>query len=312
MRESLYQDIIVPLGLFIGTFKLIALLFGLIGYVNRQWLRVKKNHLSRYGGKGTWALVNGATDGVGFEFCRQLAAEGFNICLIAHDDHKLEHAEEDLKEDLFAQQVETRIIEVEYSNNAKMSYFENLMEQVKDLDIGLYVLNAGRVNAQFVLKVEADKLQDMLDVNAYSCGAMLKLFEQKLLQRGKPGGIIVTSNIGAQFFVPANFTYCASKAFVKYIAQAVHWENKKAGTQIDVMALQPHFVNGLMIQNDMANGFAFGQVPAEDCVSAALRDLGHEATTYGASLHERIGFIMTFVMNHFMPGYDRSPLNSEL
>ena len=67
--------------------------------------------------------------------------------MIAHDDHKLEHAEEDLKEDLFAQQVETRIIEVDYSNNAKMSYFENLMEQVKDLDIGLYVLNAGRVNA---------------------------------------------------------------------------------------------------------------------------------------------------------------------
>ena len=106
--------------------------------------------------------------------------------------------------------------------------------------------------------------------------------------------------------------YCASKAFAKYIAQAVNWENKKAGTQIDVMALQPHFINGLLIQEDMANGFAFGQVPAEESVSAALRDLGYEATTYGAALHERIGFVMTFVMNHLMPGYDRSQLNAEL
>ena len=48
------------------------------------------DHLERYGGKGTWALVTGASDGIGLEFCKQLAADGFNICLISRTKSKLE------------------------------------------------------------------------------------------------------------------------------------------------------------------------------------------------------------------------------
>jgi len=49
----------------------------------------KIDHLQRYGGKGTWALVTGSTDGIGLEFARQLAREGFNICLVSRTESKL-------------------------------------------------------------------------------------------------------------------------------------------------------------------------------------------------------------------------------
>ena len=49
----------------------------------------KLNHLERYGGKGTWALVSGSTDGIGLEFCKQLARDGFSICLVSRTESKL-------------------------------------------------------------------------------------------------------------------------------------------------------------------------------------------------------------------------------
>ena len=56
------------------------------------------DHLQRYGGKGTWAMVTGSTDGIGLEFCKQLAKDGFNICLVSRTESKIKSViENDLK-----------------------------------------------------------------------------------------------------------------------------------------------------------------------------------------------------------------------
>jgi len=49
-------------------------------------MRSKLDLLQRYGGKGTWALVTGASDGIGLEFCKQLAKDGFNIVLVSRSE----------------------------------------------------------------------------------------------------------------------------------------------------------------------------------------------------------------------------------
>ena len=55
---------------------------------------------------------------------------------------------------------------------------------------------------------------------------------------------------------------------------------------IDIMALQPSFVKTKMINESIKKGINFGTVTVEACVSAALRDLGHEIRTYGPLMHE--------------------------
>ena len=85
----LWTYLIVPLALVLGTIKLIGLALGLLSLIKRQFIRTKMDHLSRYGGKGTWALVTGASDGIGLEFCKQLARDGFNICLVSRTESKL-------------------------------------------------------------------------------------------------------------------------------------------------------------------------------------------------------------------------------
>ena len=48
-----------------------------------------------------------------------------------------------------------------------MGFYDNILEQVKDIDIGLVVLNAGVCNDGLYLKIEAAKMQEMLDTNCY-------------------------------------------------------------------------------------------------------------------------------------------------
>jgi 17beta-estradiol 17-dehydrogenase / very-long-chain 3-oxoacyl-CoA reductase len=49
-------------------------------------------------GKGSWALVTGASDGIGAEYCRQLASDGFNIILVSRTLSKLEAVNKEVKE----------------------------------------------------------------------------------------------------------------------------------------------------------------------------------------------------------------------
>ena len=64
------ERVILPMLLVLGTVKLLIGLFDVLAGFNTYFIRKKMDHLTRYGGKGTWALVTGATDGIGLEFCK--------------------------------------------------------------------------------------------------------------------------------------------------------------------------------------------------------------------------------------------------
>ena len=185
-----------------------------------------------------------------------------------------------------------------------MAFYSKIVEKVKDLDIGLCVINAGVCHADYIDRVPTNLLQEMIDVNTYHVGALLQKFTTMLSQRNKPAGIIINSSIAAQFHAPRNFTYSATKVFAKYLALAAYWENKAAHNKIDVMALQPHYVKTKMIAPAEENGITFGTVSVESCVKAALRDLGYEQCTYGPSTHEIIGGALTFLLKA-MPSQEK-------
>lgn len=78
--------------------------------------------MARYG-KGSWALVTGASDGIGAEYCMQLAKEGFNICLVSRTRSKLEAVENKIKE---ATDAETCLIQFDFCGATNMQDYETL------------------------------------------------------------------------------------------------------------------------------------------------------------------------------------------
>ena len=86
---------------------------------------------------GKWALITGASSGIGAEFAMQLAALKFNLVLVARRKDKLDQ----LSADLIAKfNIETLVISLDLS---KPDFLETIKQQTNHLDIGLLINNAG-------------------------------------------------------------------------------------------------------------------------------------------------------------------------
>ena len=92
--------------------------------IYRHFLRTPHNLLERYGTtNSSWALVTGASDGIGAEYCRQLAVMGFNVCLVSRTLSKLEAVDKQVK--ALNPSIKTRIVQADFSNTT-MNYFESI------------------------------------------------------------------------------------------------------------------------------------------------------------------------------------------
>lgn len=86
---------------------------------------------------GPWAIVTGASSGIGVEFSRQLAAKGINVVLVARRKQLLEAFSDELIEKYA---IQTKVVEVDLSLDGFQSM---LLDATNDLDVGLLVNNAG-------------------------------------------------------------------------------------------------------------------------------------------------------------------------
>ena len=94
--------------------------------------------------------MTGGSDGIGFEFCKQLAKDGFNICIVSRTESKLIAAADEIKKSFG---VETRIVVADFAGKPQMRFLQSIVNQVSDLDIGLVILNAGvSGNAEWVVQ----------------------------------------------------------------------------------------------------------------------------------------------------------------
>ena len=90
------MNTIIQIAVLLGTVKLLVLIWDFTMMLSRQFVRKRLDLLARYGGKGTWAMVTGGSDGIGLELCKQLAKDGFNICMVSRTESKLKAAANEL------------------------------------------------------------------------------------------------------------------------------------------------------------------------------------------------------------------------
>ena len=101
--------------------------------------------------------------------------------------------ENDLKE--FG--VETRIVIANFSGSHNMAFYDAIVDQIKDIDVGFVVLNAGVSNSGYFAITESTKLQEMLDANVYHVGALAFKMKTRLEKRNKRSGIVIVASVAA-------------------------------------------------------------------------------------------------------------------
>jgi short-subunit dehydrogenase len=228
---------------------------------------------------GPWALVTGASDGIGRAFARELAAAGFNLVLVARREDRLQALANELRAARGTQNVVLAL------DLADRDAHATLAAATETLDIGLLVAAAGYGTAGPFLNGDTDTDSNLVDVN---CSAVLRqchTLGQRFAARGR-GGVILLSSVVAFQGTPYSANYAASKAYIQTLAEALHHEWQALG--IDVIASAPGPIDsGFATRANMR--MARSMTP-DVVASATLRALGRRATVRPGWLSRLLGW----------------------
>lgn len=178
---------------------------------------------------GPWAVVTGASSGIGAEFSHQLAAEGLNVALVAPEEDLLVSLAAALQANY---SVKTRVIVADFS---KDTGWRSVVDGMDDFEVGLLVNNAGISLMGSFFRDSIEKHLKLISMNNSALTALAHAFGRKMADRGK-GGIVFTSSVSRRM-VPWVATYSASKAYVSSLAHLLRFELSPKG--VDVLCLEP-------------------------------------------------------------------------
>jgi short-subunit dehydrogenase len=177
---------------------------------------------------GPWALVTGASSGIGREFARQIASAGINVVLVARREALLQEMARSIAADF---SVRCRVLAMDLS---QVGFLARLAGATNDLDIGLVVSNAGTSNPGEFLKLDRQLLQATLRLNTMAHLDIAHHFGAKLAERGR-GGLILIGSVGAEIGVPLLANDGGAKAYIHSLGEALHYEFKPQGVYVTVV-----------------------------------------------------------------------------
>jgi short-subunit dehydrogenase len=206
---------------------------------------------------GPWALVTGASAGIGRAFSHELARRGLNIVLVARGESRLQALADELESHY---QVATRSIAADLEQPGALA---GIFDACVDLDIGLFINNAGARSYQgSFLERSADEVLTTCRFNVETQLLAVHHFARGMAARGG-GGIVQVSSIRGHMSTPFMAEYSAGKCYQLTLGEALHDELREAG--IDVLVVSP----GATITERIAVG-----MQPQTVVATALAQLG--------------------------------------
>ncbi len=178
---------------------------------------------------GPWALIAGASEGIGAAFARALARRGVSLVLLARRLGPLEA----LAGELRALGVEVRTLAIDLGSESIES---EVAEATKDLAVGLLVCNAAVSLVSPLTELESPDLERSINVNVRAPVLLCRHFAPALVSRGR-GGIVLMSSLAGLTASPFNAVYAGSKAFSLAFGESLWGEVAPKG--VDVLACIP-------------------------------------------------------------------------
>jgi short-subunit dehydrogenase len=177
--------------------------------------------------KGKWALVTGASAGIGKALAEELAAGGTHLILTARRRDRLEDLAKRLRSKF---QIQAEIFEADLSKPSAPQDIFNFSQE-KGIAVDLLVNNAGFGQFGELTTVDTQRLLDMVQVNCTAVLHLTRLFLSPMIARRRGDVLIVASTASFQA-VPYISTYAATKVFDLYLAEGLAEEMKPHGVRV--------------------------------------------------------------------------------
>ncbi|HNQ77350.1 MAG TPA: SDR family oxidoreductase [Acidobacteriota bacterium] len=214
---------------------------------------------------GRYALVTGASAGIGEAFARLLAKRGFDLILVARREEKLDLIAEELRR---KHGIEIMVIPMDLTLEDSA---DELFRKVGEFDVGLLVNNAGFGYYGKFVKQAPERFSDMIKLNILTFTLLTRKFADRFIKKGR-GGIILVSSLAAFQPTPGMALYGATKGFELLLGEALAEEIK--GKNVDITVLCPSAT--LTEFQRVAGGVPHDGMTAEFVADNALNCLGRK------------------------------------
>jgi uncharacterized protein len=233
---------------------------------------------------GPWAVVTGASDGIGRAFAQCLAEGGFGVVLVARREDVLQDLAKQLKQTHGAEAI------VVAADLREPSGVDAIVAQTAHLEVALFVAAAGFGTSGRFIDAALEAELEMIDVNCRAVAALSHHFGARFAQQRR-GGMVLFSSIVAFQGVPRATNYAATKAYVQSLAEGLRVELAPFG--VDVLSSAPGPVrSGFAKRANMVLG-----ATAEPAVVArvSLAALGRVGTTRPGFLSKVLGWSLALL-----------------
>lgn len=240
---------------------------------------------------GSWAIVAGASEGLGAAYAEELAVRGLNLILIARRSEVLGSLASQLSKK-YDVKIKPIALDLSASDAA-----EQILRATNNLEIGLLIYNAAfSAVGPFLERPVEDHLRE-IQTNAFTPLKLIHLFAGQMLARGR-GGIVLMSSLSAFQGSAYISTYAATKAFNIVLAEGLWEEWRTRG--VDVLVCISGAVktpNYVASEPERTGGLGDMTMAPDQVVREALNALGKGPYV----IPGRINRVASFVMRHLLP-----------
>ena len=179
---------------------------------------------------GKWAVITGATDGIGKAYAHALAKKGMSIVLISRTESKLQEVKAEIEKKGYADGVEVKYVVCDYSKFDDQKVKDTVKKAIEGLDVGVLINNVGLGYRypRFFHELPDEEVKNLLTLNIDSTVWMTRMVLLGMLDR-KRGAIINISSGSALYTLPLLAEYSGAKSFVEKFSRALNAEYKSKG-----------------------------------------------------------------------------------
>ncbi len=228
---------------------------------------------------GPWAVVTGASDGMGRALCEHLARAGFNLVMVARRGDVLAELANRLTRECAVETVPMSL------DMGRASDIDLLMASVNGRDVGLLVAAAGYGTSGPFAAGTLERELDMLSVNCRAVLVLVHFFASRFMDRRRSAIVMFGSLVGWQG-TPYAAHYAATKAYVQVLAEGLRVE--LAPHNIDILSAAP---------GPVASGFARRagmRMGAATSTTAAAADIFRSLGRSGTIVPGALGKLLTY------------------